>query len=283
MSGAGAVFPRRAAFRFCAAALSAFCLLTGGAALFSAHAAPSPAPALTVYPPEVVPAPTLPPEEYDPSYDFGAPVPRSGAVDDDWFSNAAFLGDSLTEGLLLYSGLNGTGSACLAYRGLTVKTASTMQVLAGEDGKRTVMEALASRSYDRVYLLYGVNELGWANDELYFSLYATLIDQVRALQPDAELYLQTLLPVTAEKELEDPYRSNEHIRALNRGLQALAAEKQVYLLDVHSAFAGADGALDEEGSTDGVHLTRSYYHIWLDYLTCHRAPQSGTEHSGETA
>ena len=44
------------------------------------------------------------------------------------------------------------------------------------------------------------------------------------------------------------------------------------LVDVWSAFAGEDGALDAEGSVDGVHLTRPYYVKWLDYLKTHTAP-----------
>lgn len=65
---------------------------------------PSDAPELSETPeiskvPEPTPVPDTPP------YEFGQPVAESGPVDEDYFDDAVFLGDSRTEGLQLYSGL----------------------------------------------------------------------------------------------------------------------------------------------------------------------------------
>lgn len=81
----------------------------------------------TPVPVEITPAAVVPPpEESAPvaatetaqGYDYSAPVPQGEAVDNDWFADAAFLGDSLTDGLLLYSDIK--GPARLSYKGLTV-------------------------------------------------------------------------------------------------------------------------------------------------------------------
>ena len=221
------------------------------------------------YVPEEAERPGEAPEDYDPGYDYGAPVPLSAPAEEGWFSDAAFLGDSLTEGLLLYTTLRAQGADCLAYRALNVLTVSTKKVIVRDGAKLTPVDALEGREYGKVYLSLGINELGWYDDDKYYAHYADLIDTVRALQPEADVYLQTLLPVTAEKSESGGYVTNDGIVRFNGLIAQLAAEKQVYLLDPYSVFAGEDGALDAAWSTDGVHLTKSRYALWLDYLSTH--------------
>ena len=203
-------------------------------------------------------------------YDYAAPVPLSGPAPEDWFSDAAFLGDSLTDGLLLYSGIQGADD--LAYKGLTVLTACTDAVIRTDAGKVSALEALGQKDYGKVYILLGVNELGWYNDQRFYDAYADLVDQVRESQPDAQIYLQTLLPVTAEKSAEHEWLKNEKIAVYNDLIAQLAEEKQVYLLDTHSALADEEDALPAGDSTDGVHLTRAGYKVWLSYLQEHIVP-----------
>ena len=46
-------------------------------------------------------------------------------------------------------------------------------------------------------------------------------------------------------------------------------------MDAHAALADENGVLPAEESTDGVHLTRSGYELWADYLRRHTvAPET---------
>ena len=225
-------------------------------------ALPAAAPAEPV--PET-PAPAEPEEAR--GYDYAAPVPEGEAVEDDWFADAAFVGDSLTDGLLLYSGIKGADN--LSYKGMTVQTVRTDKVIRQDGAKYTPLEALGRKTYGKVYILLGVNELGWYNDQRFYDCYAQLVDLVREAQPDAQIYLQTLLPVTAEKSERHEWLKNEKVAVYNALIAQLAQEKEVYLVDAHAALADADGVLPAEKSTDGVHLTRSGYEIWADYLRRH--------------
>ena len=200
-------------------------------------------------------------------YDYAAPVPEGEAAEDDWFSDAAFVGDSLTDGLLLYSGIRGADN--LSYKGMTVQTVRTDKVIRQDGAKYTPLEALGRKTYGKVYLLLGINELGWYNDQRFYDCYAQLVDLVRAAQPDAQIYLQTLLPVTAEKSERHEWLKNEKIAVYNDLIARLAEEKEVYLVDAHAALADENGVLPAEESTDGVHLTRSGYELWADYLRRH--------------
>ncbi len=222
-----------------------------------------------VYPVEVVRAPQGFPGEYDPAYDFHAPVPKGERVEDDWFKDAAFVGDSRTQGLMLYSDLKSTGAANLSYQGLNVTTAYTQEVTAAGLGRLTPMQAVSRGGYAKIYLCFGVNELGWYGDERFYTNYGALIDDVKARCPQADVYLQTLLPVTKAKSDGGGNVTNEGIVERNEVIARLAAEKQVYLLDPYSVFAGEDGTLEEAGSVDGIHLRKGYYAKWLDYLKEH--------------
>ena len=71
--------------------------------------------------PEATPTPTPTPEPTPtpvPALDFTQPVPESEEVEMDYFSDALFIGDSRTDGLRLYSGIQGADFDC--YKGLTI-------------------------------------------------------------------------------------------------------------------------------------------------------------------
>lgn len=233
----------------------------------------------TVAPTVTAPVPVTPspaetaavPAETDAAqgYDYTAPVPERERVENDWFEDAAFLGDSLTDGLLLYSDIR--GPANLSYKGLTVQSVRTDKVIRLNGQKYTPLEALGKRSYGKVYILLGINELGWYNDQRFYNCYAQLIDLVRTAQPDAQIYLQTLLPVTAEKSESHEWLKNEKIAVYNDLIAQLAGEKGVYLVDAHAALADENDALPADESVDGVHLTKAGYQRWADYLRTHTA------------
>lgn len=240
-------------------------------------AEPPSAPAVTPQPAATPSSAVSQPEESAPvaetetarGYDYSVPVPQGEAVDNDWFADAAFLGDSLTDGLLLYSDIK--GPAHLSYKGLTVQSVRTDKVIRLDGQKYTPLEALGKKTYGKVYILLGINELGWYNDRRFYDGYAQLIDLVRAAQPDARIYLQTLLPVTAEKSESHQWLKNEKVAVYNDLIARLAGEKEAYLVDAHAALADENNVLPADESVDGVHLTKAGYQRWADYLRTHTA------------
>ena len=61
-------------------------------------------------------------------YDFSSPVPESDPVDTSYFEDAAFIGDSRTDGFMIYSGI-GCGEN-LTSNGLSIFTLPLVAVLA---------------------------------------------------------------------------------------------------------------------------------------------------------
>ena len=181
------------------------------------------------------------------------------------FSDAAFIGDSRTEGLQLHAGLS--GADFFTDVGLMVNEALTADKLPLPDGTRgTALEALSGRTYRRIYLMFGVNELGWDADSVFKDDYVALIQAIQEAQPEAVVYVQTIFPVTREKSEGDGIYNNDNVRRFNGRVREAAEETGAVLIETAALFDDGAGNLPAEASTDGVHLTHSYYLQWLDYL-----------------
>lgn len=193
-------------------------------------------------------------------------VPESAAVEDTYFDTVAFLGDSRTEGFKLYSGLK-KGTYYHAV-GATVESVFTKSVDTAA-GKMPLLDAMAKSDFEKIYVMLGVNELGWNGTKIYHNQYAKLIDRLREDHPDAEIVLQTLMPVSAKQEEKKTYVNNARIAAYNEVIKQLAEEKNCPYIDVAEAVVDEDGCLRSEWSADGVHLNTKGCQIWLEYLRTH--------------
>ena len=208
------------------------------------------------------------PEDTAPGpYDFSQSVPESAEVDDSYFDDAVFIGNSRTEGFKLYSGLS--NAQFYTAIGLMVDTIFTKPYATINGEKTTIMEALKTTDFSKVYIMLGMNELGWVYGSVYQEYYGRIIDGIREINPDAVIYIQSILPVSAEKSAGDDIYNNPRIDEFNGLLQELAEEKEVYYVNVAEAVAGEDGSLPEGASFDGVHLTPDYCAKWRDYLKTH--------------
>ncbi len=200
-------------------------------------------------------------------YDFSKPVPVSDTVEDTYFEDAVFIGDSRTEGLILNTGLSNTTS--YVYKGLMVNTVFTKPVIKKDGEKISVMDALKTTDFSKVYIMFGINETGWAYSRVFQKKYGDIIDAIQDINPRALIYIQGIMPVSDKVSSEHQYITNAKISEYNRLLQELAKEKKVYYIDTENAVISADGSLPEDAAYDGIHLVKEYCEKWLDYLKTH--------------
>ena len=200
-------------------------------------------------------------------YDYSAPVPEAPKTDSTWFDDAVFIGDSRTEGLILNTGLN--NAIEYTHKGLMVDTVFTKPVIDMDGAKVTVMDALKTTQFRKVYIMLGINETGWPYNDVFIHKYGEVIDAVKEINPDAQIYVQQILPVSRTVSAEHSYIKNEKIAEYNALLQEMAEEKQVYFVAAAEAVADGDGALPEDAAVDGIHLKKEYCVKWLEYLESH--------------
>lgn len=201
------------------------------------------------------------------STDFSTQVPESAAVDDDYFSDAIFMGDSRTEGFALFSGLS--TMTTYASRGLNVSTVFTDATIDLNGTKVTAIDALRSSSFSKLYIMFGLNEASWPYSEVFIEEYGDIIDEAKAINPDAIIYIQSILPVTKSFSDSSELFNKPKIDSLNQMLRQLAADKQVYFVNCEEAVENSEGYLPEDSATDGIHFGVPECEAWLEYLKTH--------------
>lgn len=207
-------------------------------------------------------------------YTWGYPLPESDAVEDTWFSDAAFIGNSLCDGLMLYGGLKGT--TFFGAKSITVMNVYTEKSINTGNGYISITDALARKQYGKVFITLGINEI-YLSSTQYYNKYSDLIDYVRSIEPNAEIYLTAISPVTQAKSNSGGSFTRANVLRFNEQIMKLSADKKCYYVDVYTALADENGYLPSEGSTDGVHLKRAYYEKWADYLRTHSITELGLE------
>ncbi|HIY21133.1 MAG TPA: hypothetical protein H9841_04420 [Candidatus Flavonifractor merdigallinarum] len=229
-------------------------------------ATPTLAPTAT---PKLAPTPTPAAQ-----FDYTQPAPQTPVVDMSYFSDALFIGDSRTEGLQLYSGIEGATFFC--YKGITifdVMQNNPKKLIKLNGTSYSIVDALTQKSgkFSKVYISLGINELGYYDNQGFHDKFAALIDHIRATQPNAIIYLQNQVPVNPTLCAKNwpSYVNNDKVAVYNEIFTQLAVEKKVVLLDVATALSTPEGILAQENTVDGVHFTKGWYKEWLSYLMCH--------------
>ena len=201
----------------------------------------------------------------------GAEVGEGEWVASSYFDDAMFVGDSITEGIKLYEVMSNT--TVLSSTGINLDSIFTKQVVTSADGsKKTIIEASKDYNPGKIYVLMGINSM-LSGEDAFVASYERVIDELIAQHPDSILYIQSILPVTADYEKrKNAVTDNATIDAYNKRLKALAEQKGVYYLNVAEIFKDETGALHAQASPkDGIHFGANWYRKWFDYLRTHAA------------
>ena len=138
-----------------------------------------------------------------------------------------------------------------------------------------LLDAMAEEDFGKIYVMLGVNELGWSKTETFHDQYAKVIDRLRSDHPDAEIILQSILPVSAKQEKKKTYVNNGRIAAYNEVIFQLAEEKDCAFVDAAEAVTDENGCLRAAWNSDGVHLNVKGCRAWLEYLRTHPVGETG--------
>lgn len=221
--------------------------------------------------PVATPEPESLPEETEVEEILPEPEPEPeiqiGRVEDDYFSDALFLGDSRTVGLHQYGGLGETATF-YASTGMTIYKLFGAEIveLPGQQEKISVEEALQHQSFGKIYIMVGINEMGYGTVEKFAQAYGEVVAHLQELQPDAIIYIQAILKVTTVRSDKGDYINNEGIEARNEALSQLADGERIFYLDVNEAVCDEDGGMVKDYTSDGVHLKAKYISLWEEYL-----------------
>ena len=196
-----------------------------------------------------------------------------------YFNDAVFLGDSRTLGIADYAGLDGADFFC--DNGMTIfKLLEDTGVTYQKTGKKVdLKKALQEKRYGKIYIMLGMNELGYGNTHMYLRQYMEVLDQLREWQPEAVIYIMANLHVSREKNNMETEFNNININDKNVASARLANGTDVFYLDCNPLFTDDEGYLQAELTFDGVHLYAQHYDKWRDFLFAHGVEKDGNDTS----
>lgn len=220
-------------------------------------------------PEEILPEPPAP---IVTSYDFSKPMPEGERVRTEYFNDAVFVGDSITTGIEGYGVLPDSNVVATIGVNLTnIIDEKAYEV--GPGNKITFLDAIDKVGPQKIYVMLGANGLAFLTPEQTVSYYEKFVDALISRNPDAVIYVQSILPIH-EAKFATKYQgelTNAKIRETNSLLLEMAARKQIYYLDVAEVFKDSDGGLAGDATADGLHFNTAYYTKWIDYLKSHAA------------
>ena len=178
-------------------------------------------------------------------------------------ADALFIGDSRTVGLMEYSGMDGADYFCTV--GMSVYNIHKKPVSVPNVGKVTLTELLNGKKYGKIYVMLGVNEVGYKFSSTA-EKYSELIAFIKDKQPNAVVFIQANLHVSKSRSDSDKVVNNIAINGLNTELSKLADGKSIFYLDANILFDDEAGGLSADKSEDGTHLYAKYYREWGEWI-----------------
>ena len=185
-------------------------------------------------------------------------------VDESYFDDALFIGDSRTVGLRDYTDLS-------EHADFYCETSLTIQKILTENfpGLGTIEEALAGKAYGKIYIMLGINELGLGTTENFMEKYTEVVDFLCEKAPQARIFVQGIMRVTGKKHHSDAIFNNNNINARNNAIATLADNEQIFYIDVNEVVCDEEGHLNTEYTYDQLHLLGMYNELWKQYLMSH--------------
>lgn len=227
------------------------------------------------------------PEDYPlPVMDRELGIQAGESVEDDYFDDVVFVGDSISLKLCYYvkkqrqtdtdflgkarflvAGSLGSGNALWEI--------STESVHPSYQGQKMLIEdSIKKMNAQKVYIMLGINDVSLYGLDGSIENMRTLIGRILEKSPDVQIYVQSATPRIAAMTSRP---TNRMIFDYDLKLYELCVSEGWHYVDVASVMRDENGNLYDEYCSDaptmGMHFTDKACQIWVDYLKTHA--QSG--------
>ncbi len=180
-----------------------------------------------------------------------------------YFEDALFIGDSRTVGLAEYGNLK--EADFFATVGMSVYNLPKQKTDVAGEKNIDIETLLSNHSYGKIYFMLGLNELGY-NRQKTVDRYRAWLEYIRQMQPQAIIFIEANLHVTAKKSASDEECRNKDIDEFNNYTKELADNKSIFYVNVNELFDDGEGNLRADLTYDGVHILAKYYADWGEWL-----------------
>ena len=173
----------------------------------------------------------------------------------------AMIGDSLVAGMYL-----NCDSEKIDYIGKTNVNTTNIYTAVPQGFDSNIIDTVCGGNYDVIIVLIGINEVA-NNDEQYKNAYTKIINTLIERNPEAQIVIHGLLPVSAARSAQNLYGvTNSAINNKNMILEGIAQEKGITYIDAGEILRDENGVLPADASSDGVHPKKTTCVKWENWL-----------------
>lgn len=131
------------------------------------------------------------------------------------------------------------------------------------DGMMLRVPQIKAVSPEKVFVMAGINGLQMQTDDVFEKKYQQMVDSIKKTVPEAEVYLQSILPVNYSKT--NAYANKGKIRDANEVISRIAQRSGCFYVDLYSLYE-KDGEMPHVLTRDGVHLFPEAYDRWMEEI-----------------
>lgn len=124
-------------------------------------------------------------------------------------------------------------------------------------------DSVCATSPEKIFIMGGINSLKDNNVKKIISEYYDLLDIIISKNPNAKIYVQSVLPIS--KEQSKNICKRETIIEFNIELKKICSNKNIFFIDIYSLYQ-QDGYINPTMSKDGVHINDEAYSLWAKEL-----------------
>lgn len=180
-----------------------------------------------------------------------------------YFDDALFIGDSRVHGIFCYGTFE--NATFFAEDGMDLYGLWGEKLSVNGYGRTTLEGLLNARSYSKIYIMMGLNELGEPQDKTAQE-YKEALDKIHELEPDAIIYVCSNLHVSEKQSSKDKTYNNRNIDSFNEKIKAFTDHETFFYLDVNQMFNDEAGNLEAKYTWDNVHIYGKYYDEWCQWF-----------------
>lgn len=200
-------------------------------------------------------------------------------VNDTYFDDALFIGDSRMVGIYDYCGWNNATFLCDNGYSIRSYAKGNAVLCQNKHAKFTPEEIMESDDFGKVYIMIGTNDLPSNDTEAFREGYAKLIDAINEKEPDAVIYAVANLRMSLKGENSNTGRgfTNARMIAVNEVIESFADNEKIFYLDFNPLFCDEDGYVNGSYTFDGFHVHASEYSQMGDFFREHAVAYSVTD------
>ena len=132
-------------------------------------------------------------------------------------------------------------------------------------GMQRRISMLTAANPKKVFIMAGTNDLVHIDLDEYKRRYNKLLSSVTDSLPNANIYVESVLP-TNHKVGKGNFASNSKVIKANEIARSLCKKYHCTYIDLYRLYVGSDGELKETYTKDGVHLFPKHYDKWANAI-----------------